>query len=117
MKLSTRQIPAKQYPFAISHGEPLASEMRKQRDKSTTFSVGFAPPSGSHTPPDYLFALSNEAELLLSVEDSIVQLKALLGSPHAARLKGRAEALLVALRQLEELLSLLSRCQNTVSPR
>ena len=117
MKLSTLRIPAEQYAFATptSTELPTGTTQRKQREKATTFSVGFAPPSSDHASPNYLLLVSNEAELTLSLEDSVIQLKGFLCSPHVAGIRGKAEALLVTLRQLEELHSLVIHCQATVS--
>ena len=110
------QTPLDHYPFALtppsSHSRP--STPKKARDKTTTFAIAFdITPHPSQT-ADYLFTMGNDSDIILSLEDSIIHLKLLLVSPHLGSLKGKAESLLVTLRQLRELFTLMADCQQKV---
>ena len=114
--ISVIQTPLDHYPFAIpitTHDHPATH--KKPGDKTTTFAISFEPSHHETQAADYLYTVGNDSEILLELEDAVIQLKLLLGSPHLGSLKERAESLLVSLRQLQELFELIADCQSRVS--
>ena len=66
-------------------------------------------------PSTHLLTVTNTSELCGLAEEDLVQLQILLGSPYLGLLKGRADHWQSILRQLLEVLSLISTCQQKVS--
>ena len=86
---------------------------KKLGDKTTSFALGFQPASDSLV--EYLYSVDNDTEICVGLENDGIQLKMLLASPHLGSLKAKAESLMKTLVELQELVGLLSDCQNKVS--
>ncbi len=80
----------------------------------TTFSVGFQGLTKDSATPDCLFTIE-QTQLCLWLEDKLIQMKVLVSSPHLGNLKSRGEHLLKTLTELQEIVMMLSQCQDKVS--
>lgn len=82
--------------------------------KTTSFAVGFQRSIKGHATLDCLFSIEKENELCLWLENDVIQTKVLLSSPHLGSLKMRGELLLKMLIELQEIITLLTQCQDKV---
>ena len=105
MTIVVSPIPLEMYPFAFGLSErQRGGATRKAGDKTTTFSLDLPSTQHSTAPHKHsIFTVSNDAQVLLMLEDNITSLKTLLNSPHSAGMRPRIESMLSILRQLGEL--------------
>ena len=138
--LTVSQSPVDRYPFAVPCQSPLAqqdrdtrfkqvsttagglkttrditSPVKKPSERITSFAIGFQPPPSSENVVECLYFVDNVEEVLIGLENDIIIVKILLGSPHLGSLSGRAESVMKTLMQLKELMGLLSSTQEKVS--
>lgn len=84
--------------------------------KGTSFALSFAkPPSSESAASQHLFKLENHSAILMQLENDGIQLKLYLASPHVGALRLKANALLDTVTQLQELMHLVTKCQEQVS--
>lgn len=83
--------------------------------KTTSFAVGFQRAVKGSTTLDCLFSIENDSKLCMWLENDVIQTKVLLSSPHLGSLKMRGELLLKTLSELQEIVTLLSQCQDKVN--
>ena len=81
----------------------------------TTFSVGFHGLTKDSATLDRLFTIEHQNQLCLWLEDKLIQMKVLLSSPHLGNLKSKREHLLKTLTEPQEIVMMLSLCQDKVS--
>ena len=143
--ISITQFPIERYPFALpGHSttstprKPLTpprklshvalavtAAVRQSTAKPTesgipskpTFSVGFHGLTKDSITQNCLFAIEQQNQLCMWLENDLIQTKVLLSSPHLGNLKIRGEQLLKTLTELQEIVMMLSQCQNKVSIR
>lgn len=96
--------------FAVLETEH--NEMTESKEETNHLTSCTMFPRVSSTP---FLTVSNADELCMLVEEDLVQLQVLLGSPHLGMLKGQAVHWQSVLRHLQEILSLISVCQEKVS--
>lgn len=134
-KINIVQMPFEFYSFALpDSSDALAPSQRItfQRDtsskgakvtegappikKGATFSLGFAePPSSSEiSSQQYLLKLENHLAILIQLESNAIQLKQYLASPYIGALRHRTNSLLDTVSQLQELVHLVTECQEQV---
>lgn len=93
----------------------VTSPARRHSERMTSFTVGFQQPSISEAAVECLYFLDNEEEILIQLENDIINVKILLSSPHLGSLRARVESAMKTLLQLNELVGLLSHCQEKVT--
>lgn len=126
------QIPLDFYPFALpefasrsptpSRGPKISFHTSKLKvarasatKKGATFSLNFTRPSYSPSPTSqYLYTMENHAAILMQLENEAIQLKLHIASPHVGALRQRANKVLDTVSQLQELVHLLTKCQEQV---
>ena len=111
-QVSVLQSPLEWYQFAFPNTQDVSEGKSKSGEKITfVTSAGTLP----CLPSTHLLTVINTNELCELAEEDLVQLQILLGSPYLGQLKGRADHWQSILRQLLEVLSLISTCQQKVS--
>ena len=110
------QVPIDRYPFALPNSSPdLAPaplNVKKTLDKVTSFAFNFH--KTTDEPIEHLYSMGNVSEISIQLENDIVQLKMYLTSPHMGGFRHQGNYLLDSLSHLEELILLLTECQEQV---
>ena len=136
-KINIIKIPMDYYPFALpnlttvpdqlpapSHKITFQTTSRMEmKSPRTRKGATFAPPSSAirrerpSTPSQYLYKMENHRAILMQLENNAIQLKLHLASPHVGPLRHKANSLLDTMFQLQELLHLVTKCQEQVYKR
>lgn len=130
--IAINQFPIDRYPFVVASKSVLDSSRQgltphrktaqvqlkssvQTTPSKATFSVGFQGLTKDSTTLDYLFTVEYQNQLRAWLEDTLIQAKVFMSSPHLGHLKARGEQLFKMLTELREIVMMLSHCQNTVS--
>lgn len=108
-------LTSEKYLFALPEAiSPVQRVVQLPREKSVSLRPGLTA-DDTLCPSTHVLAVSNLNKLLVMIEDELVNLQVLVRSPYlGALMKGQAEHWTMALTQLQELLSLLTSCQEKV---
>lgn len=83
--------------------------------KGTSFALSFG--SSESAASQHLFKVENHSAILMQLENDAVQLKLYLASPNIGALRHKANGLLDTVSQLQELVHLVTKCQEQVNDR
>ena len=86
----------------------------KGTEKTTSFAFGFVEHRDREASTEALYLIENNTEILAELENAMVELKMLVGSPHIGHQKTKAVSLLDTFSRLIEHIDLLTQCQNQV---
>lgn len=114
--IKTSRFNAEKFLFAIRPNSKEGSGSRqkpKERFKMATFLIRGVIHSSNGI--QQLNKLEDCDQMSIMIEDHLIQLQNILGSPYVTPFKSQVENLMTSLTQLLELVSMLIRCQNLVS--
>lgn len=104
-----------QHTYKASHTLSTTKSTGPGSPSKATLTVGFQGLKNDSIAMDYLFTIESHCQLCAWLEDTLIQIKVILSSPHLGSLKVRGEQLLKTLTEVQEIVTLLSQCQNKVN--